>query len=112
MRVPNIENAWVDQSKIEDYLLCPYHPDGAAKARFFASFGFTLAGWRVFAEALRRHAETWPVVSQVESEYGERYAVDGPLDTPDGRDPNVRTVWIVETGNNIPRLITAHPLQR
>lgn len=112
MRVPNIENARVDQTKIEDYLLCPSHADGAAKARFFVSFGFTPTEWRVFARALRLHAETWPVVSRVESEHGERYVVDGPLATPDGRNPSVRTVWIVETANDIPRLVTAHPLQR
>ena len=112
MRIPNIDKARVDQAKIEEYLLCPTHPDGAAKARFFASFGFVRSRWRVFARALRLHAETWPVVSLVATAYGQRYVVDGPLKTPDGRAPNVRTVWIVETGEDTPRLITAHPLPR
>ena len=32
----------------------------------------------------------------VESEYGTRYSVDGLLETPDSRNPYVRTVWIIE----------------
>lgn len=112
MRVPNIDEARIDRSKINEYLLCPSHPDGAAKARFFTSFGFTRNDWGAFAEALRQHARAWPVASWVESEYGKRYVVDGPLDTPDGRRPNVRTVWIAETDENTPRLVTAHPLPR
>jgi len=48
----------------------------------------------------------------VESRYGKRYSVDGVIETPDKRQPrpNLRTVWILETGSNAPRLITAHPI--
>ena len=54
---------------------------------------------------------TEPVGDTVDSAYGTRYAVDGPLETPDGRNPLVRTVWIVDKGSARPRLITAHPLE-
>jgi hypothetical protein len=46
----------------------------------------------------------------VETAYGLRYTVDGPMRAPDGRAPRVRTVWIVEPGDISARLITAHPL--
>lgn len=35
-----------------------------------------------------------PVVTAVDSPYGTRYSVDGELQTPSGRLPRVRTVWI------------------
>jgi hypothetical protein len=30
----------------------------------------------------------------------------------DGRNPLVRAVWFIETGEAIPRLVTAYPLER
>ncbi|MEW6638092.1 MAG: DUF6883 domain-containing protein [Actinomycetota bacterium] len=29
--------------------------------------------------------------------------------SPDGRDPVIRTVWLVEKGRSHPRLVTAYP---
>ncbi len=111
MRLPNAEDARVDREKLTDYLLCVSHPDGASKAEFFARLGFRLEDWAALADALRRHGAHGGVVNTVDSAYGTRYAVDGPLETPDGRNPLVRTVWIVEKGSARPRLITAHPLE-
>ena len=111
MKLPNAEHACVDREKLTDYLLCLSHPDGGSKAEFFVRFGFHVEDWGVLAEALRRHGAYYDVVNTVDSEYGTRYAVDGPLETPDGRNPLVRTVWIIEKGSAGPRLITAHPLE-
>jgi len=46
----------------------------------------------------------------VRSEYGVRYCVEGPIETPSGVRPNIRTVWIIEEGVSEPRLITAYPI--
>lgn len=32
------------------------------------------------------------------------------MQSPDGRLPQVRAVWIVDTGKDTPRLVTAYPL--
>lgn len=66
--------------------------------------------WDVLAESLRKHGMTNPVVKTVESEYGVRYCVEGPIETPSGVKPYIRTVWIVEKGSLEPRLITAYPI--
>lgn len=52
------------------------------------------------------------VVAIEESNYGARYLVDGIIETPDGRNPRIRTVWIIDSANDEPRLVTAHPLRR
>lgn len=102
------ERARVDESKVIDYLLNPAKSRG--KAGFFLGFGFSVAAWQVLADALVEHGKSGFVYSVVESEYGTRYSVDGVLETPEGRKPQVRSVWIVEIGTDYPRLITAHPI--
>lgn len=109
MKLPHAEHARVDREKITDYLLSPSHPDGAGKAAFFTGYGFRAEEWEVFAKALRNHGQTHPVVKVVDSNFGSRYAIDGILETPDGRQPLVRTVWILDKGSTGPRLITAYP---
>ena len=112
MRLPNASRARVDHTKVANYLLSMIHPDGRSKADFFTSFGFHLDEWQVLARSLVRHGENNLVVSVVESNWGKRYSAEGELETPDGRKPNVRTVWIVERGDEMPRLITAYPARR
>ena len=109
MKLPHAEHARVDREKITDYLLSPSHPDGASKTAFFTSYGFRAEEWQVFAEALRKHGQTHPVVKVVDSSYGSRYSIDGILEAPDGRRPLVRTVWILGKGSTEPRLVTAYP---
>lgn len=98
----------VDESKVVGYLLS--HSNGQGKAAFFLGFGFRPEAWEVMAGALKAQARSNPVATAVDSPYGTRYSVDGALETPSGRRPKVRTVWILETGSDEPRLITAHPI--
>lgn len=110
MKLPNAHLAIVEQEKIIGYLLNPAHRYGASKARFFAGFGFRLDDWETLARALRKHGEDLEVSTERETGFGPRYEVDGPLDTPDGRTPRVRTVWQLNHGDVAPRLVTAYPL--
>jgi len=110
MNLPYAEKVQVDREKITDYLLCVSHPDGAAKAVFFLHHGVRCDAWRELAEALRRHGTCHPVSGSIVSQYGTKYSVDGVLASPSGRNPKLRTVWIVEHGGDVPRLVTAYPL--
>ena len=111
MKLPNVEDARVDRTKIVDYLLALEHQEGAAKAAFFLRLGFTATDWQTFADALISHARVCPVSKLSESRFGTKYQVDGPLHCPDGRSPAIRAVWIVDVGTDFPRLVTAHPLE-
>lgn len=112
MKLPNARQARVERTKVVDYLLSESHSDGRSKAAFFLSFGFDRRRWGVLAEALRTHGAANEVVAIEESNYGTRYLVDGIIETPDGRNPRIRTVWIIDSVNDEPRLVTAHPLRR
>lgn len=110
MPLPFPDSLRVDQLKITGYLLSEANSRG--KATFFLGMGFHPNRWQELAEALKTQALGHPVISKVDSPYGTRYGVEGELATPDGRQPRprVRTVWILETGSQTLRLITAYPI--
>ena len=110
-KLPNADQARIPEAKITRYLLSLTSRGGRAKARFFTAFGFTIEGWEALAEALRQHALSHEVAGTRETAYGVHYRVEGPLETPDGRNPGVRSVWKIERDDTIPGLITAYPLK-
>ncbi|MEN6301090.1 MAG: DUF6883 domain-containing protein [Armatimonadia bacterium] len=109
MRVPRSQDAVVPEEKVTDYLLNELHPAGRGKARFFQSFGFAVADWADLAKALAHHVSDCEAVMVEITPYGRRYVVEGPLVTPDDRNPNLRSVWFVEKDGEPPRLVTAYP---
>src|SRR5215471_3180366 len=110
MNLPYANRVRVERKKIVEYLLSTSHPDESSKARFFLKFGFTATRWTVLAEALKQHGRNYPVVSSVESKHGTRYTVPGYVNTPDGREPKIRTVWMLSKRSKSSRLITAYPI--
>jgi hypothetical protein len=44
------------------------------------------------------------------SSYGTKYVIDGMIETPDNIAVQVRTVWIIEEGEDRPRFVTAYPV--
>jgi hypothetical protein len=101
--------ALVERGKIVDYLLNPAHPDNGGKAPFFMALGFRREAWETLAAALRRLALNSPVTQNMETVHGKKYIVDGVIETPVGKTPVVRTVWIINSGFDVPRLVTAYP---
>ena len=109
MKVPRCDEAVVAPEKITDYLLAENHPLGRHKAAFFGRFGYSVETGRALAEALRRHAAAHDVAKREATPFGMRYTVEGPMATPDGRNPGVCGVCFVEAGTDIPRFVTAYP---
>ena len=109
--VPNYDKAIIEPPKIAGYLLSGTHPIGWAKARFFKRFGFREDAPEELMQALLAHVRDNAVAETETSAYGTKYRVDGPLASPDGRDPSVSSVWMVVVGDAdaIPRFVTAFP---
>ena len=98
----------ISPRKARDYLLNLNHRDGGSKARFFIAKGFSLNLWRTFAEAVARHPIDNPIQATEATEFGLKVMVRYRLRTPDGSDPCILTVWMVED-TGMPRLMTAFP---
>ena len=109
MKLPNAHLAVVEPEKIVAYILNSAHPDNGGKASFFLDLGFRQDEWELLAAAFRKVAERHPVAKSMASPHGPKYIVDGRIETPGGKTPWVRTVWIVDLGRDRPRLVTAYP---
>ncbi len=107
---PDFSKAVIDPAKLVRYLLALDHPEGGAKAIFFRGCGFSPDAWERFAAALRRQGAEGRVTSEV-SAFGVKVIVDGPLLAEDGRVRPIRSVWIIDGGEAMPRFVTAYPLE-
>lgn len=110
-KMPNANDVLIEHQKITGYLLNLEHEDGGPKARFYMAHGFTRRGWRRLANALRRHALL--DVTETESvSYGVTYVIVGPFPMLDGKTANLQSIWMINHGSSVPRLITAYPVRR
>ncbi len=111
MKLPNHQLAIVRKEKLVGYLLSTTHRDGRHKAVFFAGFGFSEENWQALAKALICHAAEHEIAKEEQSIFGIRFVLDGKVAMEDGREAFVRTVWFIESGTDVPRFVTAYPLQ-
>jgi len=108
-KLKNADAAIVEPAKLSDYLLSLSHTDGKGKAKFFMGFGFNQENPELLRASLLEHGKTQPVVKSSVSEHGEKYILECAVNSPDGRNPCIRSVWIVDAGATMPRLVTAIP---
>lgn len=109
MILPNADRAVVDPAKIRDYLLAAAHPVGRFKARFFVSLGYEADQWERLRDGILAVARSGSVSGETATAYGRRFEVDGILTAPSGRLAAVRTVWLIRTEEDFPRLVTVFP---
>jgi hypothetical protein len=110
MKLPNRENAYIPSAKLLGYLLSKTHPVGRWKAGFFFSHGFDETNVDVLREQLMKIIHSEDIKDVVLSPHGTKYIVEGTLKTPVGNDVLIRTIWIINKGQEHPRFVTAYPL--
>jgi hypothetical protein len=110
MKLPNWESAYVPLTKLDLYLLSETHPVGKAKAVLLRNLGYDDNNVDTLQRGLIAIARDQDVAEVMPSEYGTKYVIDGPLQTPGGTALQLRTVWIIEAGQNRPRFVTAYPV--
>jgi len=86
------------------------HPIGRSKAKFFRGIGFNEANIAVFEKSLIEMAQTEEVAETVTTRHGTKYVVEGVVTAPSGNRVGLRTVWIVDKGQDTPRFVTAYPI--
>lgn len=110
MQLPNRANAYISPKKLREYLLSDTHPVGRFKAKVFTSVGFTDDYINSLREGLLAIAYMNEVRQEHQENYGRKYVLDGALPTPCGTLLQVRTVWMIDEGEDAPRFVTAYPL--
>jgi hypothetical protein len=109
MRIPNSDKAIIAAEKLRDYLLNPAHRRGSAKARLLIACGYRAEAWHVLETDLRTQHLTMDSAVTKDNLYGRRFEITAPLATPSGRRILLRSVWQIDKGADLPRLITLYP---
>ncbi|MCJ2067131.1 hypothetical protein MKK63_31230 [Methylobacterium sp. J-088] len=100
----------LDPRKIDGYLLDETHIEGGSKARFFKRFGFGIGDPLILSTSLLAHPSEDTFVGKTVSARGDvKVIFEGPITTPDGRNPHVRTVWRIDARWNA-HFVTAVPM--
>jgi hypothetical protein len=107
--LPGSDRAEIPLAKIVDYALNPDHPRGGHKATVFARvLGYDQSNAAELSHQIRAKLGNHEAVLRGSDQYGHRFSVDIPITGPSGRTATVRTVWIIESGADHPRLISTY----
>ena len=110
MKLPNADRAVVEIEKLRDYCLSTSHPRGRHKARVFAtSLGITAENAEELRDVILSAVLSEDAMPTEGDEYGQRYVVDFTM-ARQSRQADVRTTWIVRTGEDYPRLTSCYVL--
>ncbi len=98
----------VPPAKITQYLMNPDHEEGGPKQAFFIRFGFSADQVEVMTASLTAHPDLHPIETTSDDRWGTTLTIRCSVPTPDGRDPCIRTVWMVRKGETDARFVTAY----
>lgn len=106
--LPNADIAATPEDKFVQYLLNPDHKEGKHKARVIESvLGYHRDNWPEFSEKMFREIQKSPVSEITTTQHGTKYKVPIIVYGKKGRFLRLNTIWQVDSGSYIPRLITA-----
>ena len=109
MRIPNADRAIIGPEKLRDYLLNVAHRRGATKAKLLLGLGYDAENYQRLEMDLRKQHLILDATLEQNSTYGARHSIVAPIRTPIGRMVTFCSVWQIDTGTDVPRLITMYP---
>jgi hypothetical protein len=109
MKIPNADRAVIAPEKLRDYLLNPLHRRGGPKAKLLVGLGYQAAECGQLEWDLRRQHLTHEVSAVTDSEYGVRFEIVAPIVTPSGTRIDFCSIWQIDHGSDVARLITLYP---
>jgi predicted thioesterase len=94
---------------VEEYLLNARHSQNSGKAQFFERAGYDPAQPERLINDLKTIAKTGRVTAVQPTPRGVKYVVTATITAPNRRKYSLRTVWIIDENQTIPRFLTAYP---
>lgn len=78
-----------------------------------AALGFTQADARQLRTILKRVARSHPAVKGEQDEHGQRYnTINFELENEQGEPVTLRSGWVIDAGETIPRWLTVFVVKR
>jgi len=106
-KLPSVENAKIEDTKIFEYLLNPNHPVGKHKAIVLERvLGYNNSNGELLREEIYRKVQNEPITLKVKTEFGYKYEVHLTLIGVRDRILPVNTVWEIKQDQTSPRFIT------
>ncbi|MGB7417412.1 MAG: DUF6883 domain-containing protein [Thermosynechococcaceae cyanobacterium] len=110
MKLPNAQDAYIDDEKLASYCLNPQHSDGQHKARVFESaLDLSLKNLGVLKVALLEAVQGHEAKPIQRNAYGQKYVIDFAM-THNGKTATIHSIWMVKDSENFPRLVTCYVL--
>ena len=110
MKLPNSNKAFIPRDKLTKYVLSETHSTGKFKAKFFSKLGFDERNIDLFEKSLLKIAKSEEIIDEIVTPFGIKYILEGKIHSRVGKSVKVRTVWIIERGQNRPRFVTVYPV--
>jgi len=107
--IRNADRAVIEPAKLHDYLLSRTHPIGRFKAAFFEALGYSSDDWRRLEADLRRQHLPKEATADETTPYGRKFVIRATLIGPSGASAVVVSVWVVRSGEDFARFVTAYP---
>ncbi len=108
-RIPNYEKAIIDAAKLKDYVLSDSHPIGRFKAVLFQQMGYGQENWEQLAKDICVQHLLLDAELGEKTKYGQKYIITGDVKGPSGEVMKLKSIWIILTGEELPRFITIYP---
>ena len=110
-RLPRGDQAIVDIHKIKNYCLDPLHPRGRHKARVFqAALDLQPGDAAWLRDALLAAARSAEASQLTTDAWGSQWRLDMTIERH-GKSAVIRTIWIIRTGETVPRFDTCWVLR-
>lgn len=109
VKLPGGRNAVVAEDKVRGYLLAVANPRSRGKPAFFQAIGFSPETWELLRDQLLEIAVTGEASETLPNSFGRKFEIRATLTGPSGRTAQISTIWIIESGENFPRFVTAYP---
>ncbi len=111
--LPKAQDAEIDSRKFEQYSMNPTNSANQGKWMAFAAIGYDMenpqsrnAAAQDVINQLRQGLVNAPATQSQSSIYGLRFQVRVRIQGPNGGEGTLVTTWQIDTGRDIPRLIT------
>ena len=108
--LPNYTMAKIQSEKLTGYALNMNHPKGGRdKAIVFErALGYTVDNATELRENILAGLKKWRAWKRPTTSHGQPFEVKMLLTGPNGKQATVKTAWQIDTGDDIPRLISVY----